>query len=62
MLVPRFRAEKLTCPALGPDIAQGRTRNFSRESLKDEIEDHADVLFTEGQKIFRHDTFGSEAP
>jgi cytochrome c peroxidase len=30
-------------------------------SFKDEVKDHADELFTEGQKIFRHDTFGSEA-
>src|SRR5688572_2610133 len=31
------------------------------ESFKDDIKDHADALFSEGQKIFRHDTFGSEA-
>src|SRR5688500_17887945 len=31
------------------------------ESFKDDIKDHADMLFSEGQKIFRHDTFGSEA-
>jgi hypothetical protein len=31
------------------------------ESFKDEIKDNADALFTDGQKIFRYDTFGSEA-
>jgi hypothetical protein len=31
------------------------------ESFKDDIKDNADKLFAEGQKIFRHDTFGSEA-
>lgn len=31
------------------------------ESFKDDIKDHADTLFSEGQEIFRHDTFGSEA-
>jgi hypothetical protein len=30
-------------------------------SFKDDVKDNADAMFTEGQKIFRHDTFGSEA-
>jgi mono/diheme cytochrome c family protein len=30
-------------------------------SFKDDVKDNADALFTEGQKIFRYDTFGSEA-
>lgn len=30
------------------------------ESFKNEIKEHADALFTEGEKIFRYDTFGSE--
>lgn len=32
-----------------------------KESFKDDIKENADALFDEGQKIFRHDTFGSEA-
>jgi hypothetical protein len=31
------------------------------ESFKDDIKDNADAMFADGQKIFRHDTFGSEA-
>jgi hypothetical protein len=30
-------------------------------SFKDEVKDNAEALFADGQKIFRYDTFGSEA-
>lgn len=37
------------------------TDAYKTESFKAETKDNADALYTEGQQIFRHDTFGSEA-
>jgi hypothetical protein len=38
-----------------------KAQRFPAESFDSKIEEHADTLMEEGRKIFRLDTFGSEA-
>jgi hypothetical protein len=71
-----LRSCKLASPALALLLMFGGCLNQPRsvqtnpavdaykapgESFKDDVKDNADALFAEGQKIFRSDTFGSEA-
>src|ERR1051326_7517016 len=50
----RYPKEAETNPAV-------KAQRFPTESFDSKIEEHADMLLTEGRKIFRFDTFGSEA-
>src|SRR5215207_6317253 len=38
-----------------------RTQKFPRQEFEDKIDKNADEMMAEGRKIFRYDTFGSEA-
>jgi hypothetical protein len=50
----RYPKEAETNPAV-------TAQRFPAESFDSKIEEHAETLLTEGRKIFRFDTFGSEA-
>ena len=50
----RYPKEAETNPAV-------KAQQFPAESFDSKIEEHADTLLEEGRKIFRYDSFGSEA-
>src|SRR3954466_15828115 len=66
---PRFRHASLAAAALAGSLAftinscglQPARPPVTSENMDHAIKDHADRLFSEGQQIFRFDTFGSEA-
>jgi hypothetical protein len=63
-LVPALIGVALSCRSLPKGVhtdAAPKSQAFPKESFDEKIEENVNKLFEEGRKIFRNDTFGSEA-